>query len=82
MLQRWYKHKISDCKPSGNQFFVVSCWKVFVSFVYSLNDPIETEPLEYSEHGRRVDIASGTGGVKKLVSRKKEMAIIHRILLN
>ena len=52
-----YKHKISDCKPSGNDFFAVSGWKVFVSSFHPFNDPMETEPLEYSGHGRWTDIA-------------------------
>ena len=31
---------ISDCKPSDNNFFAVSYWKVFVSSFHPFNDPV------------------------------------------
>ena len=54
--QCWYKHKISNRKSSGNNFFAISCWEVFVTPLCPFNNSMETKSLEYSGHSRRTDI--------------------------
>lgn len=51
LCQRWYKHKVSYSEPGSNDFFSVSCSKVFISALHPLDDPMEPEPFKDSGHG-------------------------------
>lgn len=66
LYQYQYKYKISKRKPSGNNFFVISCWKIFVGPFCSFSDSIEMELFEYSGHGRLTDIAQVLANVFSL----------------
>lgn len=66
LYQYQYKYKISNRKPSGNNFFVISCWKIFVGPFCSFSDSIEMELFEYSGHGRLTDIAQVLANVFSL----------------
>ena len=44
-------HKVSNGKSCSNDFFSVSCSKVFISALNPFDDPMETEPFKNSGHG-------------------------------
>ena len=47
--------KFLAVRPAAMIFFV-SCSEVFISALYPLDAPMETEPFKDSGHGRRTDI--------------------------